>query len=155
MLVFRVFFLRNRLMELSEFVLNWHIRIWFIIHSASVTQSDVLGWQTRYFFAQTRAEGGVSVRAYGKSWDYNVYDCQYCLYWKGRKKGCVYPDGCCCPIDQRDAFQFRDDEDKENTAPVSECRNCPYGRDSPCIGWCTKEVMRAVGLLKERDDPDV
>lgn len=86
MLVFRVFFLRNRLMELSEFVLNWHIRIWFIIHSASVTQSDVLGWQTRYFFAQTRAEGGVSVRAYGKSWDYNVYDCRYCLYWKGRKK---------------------------------------------------------------------
>ena len=95
------------------------------------------------------------MRAYGKSWDYNVYDCRYCLYWKSRKKGCVYPDGCCCPVDQRDAGQFRDDEDKENTAPVSECRNCPYGRDSPCIGWCTKEVMRAVGLLKERDDPDV
>lgn len=95
------------------------------------------------------------MRAYGKSWDYNVYDCRYCLYWKGRKKGCVYPDGCCCPVDQRDAVQFRDDEDKDNAAPVSECRNCPYGRDSPCIGWCTKEVMRAVGLLKERDGPDV
>ena len=95
------------------------------------------------------------MRAYGKSWDYNVYDCRYCLYWKGRKRGCVYPDGCCCPVDQRDSVQFRDDEDKETTASVSECRNCPYGRDSPCIGWCTKEVMRAVGLLKERDDPDV
>ena len=71
------------------------------------------------------------MRAYGKSWDYNVYDCRCCLYWKGRKKGCVYSDGCCCPVDQRDAAQFRDDEDKENTAPVSECRNCPYGRDSP------------------------
>ena len=56
------------------------------------------------------------MRAYGKSWDYNIYDCRYCLYWKGKKQGCVYPDGCCCPIDQRDAFQFRDDEDKENTA---------------------------------------
>lgn len=95
------------------------------------------------------------MKAYGKSWNYNVYDCRYCLYWKGRKKGCVYPDGCCCPIDQRDTAQFRDDEDKENDAPVSECRNCPYGRASPCIGWCTKEVMRAVGLLKERDGPHV
>ena len=54
------------------------------------------------------------MKAYGRSWDYNVYDCRYCLYWKGKKKGCVYPDGCCCPIDQRDAVQFRD-EDKENT----------------------------------------
>ena len=119
-----------------------------------------MGWQTRYFFAPTRAEGGVSVKAYGKSWDYNVYDCRYCLYWKGRKKGCIYPGGCCCPtkqkpVEQSDAAQFRDDKDKENIAPVSECRNCPYGRDSPCIGWCTKEVMRALGLLREREGPDV
>lgn len=26
-----------------------------------------------------------------------------------------------------------------------------YGRAAPCIGWCTKEVMRAAGLPKERD----
>lgn len=63
------------------------------------------------------------MKAYGKSWGYNVYDCQYCLYWKGKLKGCVCPDGCCCP----------------------------YGRAAPCIGWCTKEVMRAAGLPKERD----
>ena len=28
----------------------------------------------------------------------------------------------------------------------SECDDCPYGRDHPCIGWCTKKVMREVGL---------
>ena len=41
------------------------------------------------------------MNVYGKSWDYNVYDCRYCLYWKSKKKGCVYPDGCCCPIEQK------------------------------------------------------
>ena len=30
--------------------------------------------------------------------------------------------------------------------PKSECDGCPYGRDHPCIGWCTKKVMREVGL---------
>ena len=33
------------------------------------------------------------MKAYGKSWGYNVYDCRYCLYRKGKLKGCVYPDG--------------------------------------------------------------
>ena len=110
----------------------------------------------RYFFAPTRAEGGVCVKAYGKSWDYNVYDCRYCLYWKGKKKGRIYLDGCCCPIQQKPqgrngVDQSRYETVKEDTAPVSACRDCPYGRDSPCIGWCTKEVMRAAGLPKERD----
>jgi len=119
-----------------------------------------MGMGTRFFCALTRAEGGVSVKAYGKSWDYNVYDCRYCLYWKGKKNGCVYPDSCCCPTEQKPprrsgADQFYDKEDKETTVPVLECRDCPYGRDSPCIRWCTKEVMRTVGLLKERDSPHV
>ena len=30
--------------------------------------------------------------------------------------------------------------------PKSECDGCPYGRDHLCIGWCTKKVMREVGL---------
>ena len=43
------------------------------------------------------------MKAYGKSWGYNVYDCRYCLYRKGKLKGCVYPDGCCCPVPQKPA----------------------------------------------------
>jgi hypothetical protein len=31
--------------------------------------------------------------------------------------------------------------------PKPECRGCPYGRDHPCIGWCTRKVMREAGLL--------
>ena len=43
------------------------------------------------------------MKAYGKSWGYNVYDCRYCLYRKGKLKGCVYPNGCCCPVPQKPA----------------------------------------------------
>ena len=79
------------------------------------------------------------MKAYGKSWGYNVYDCRYCLYRKGKLKGCVYG------IEQ--VYEAAAD----SAAPVSECEGCPYGRAAPCIGWCTKEVMRAAGLPKERD----
>ena len=120
-----------------------------------------LGLADALFSCPDAGEGGVYVKAYGKSWDYNVYGCQYCLYWKGKKKGCTYPDGCCCPTAQKPARRngieqvYDKDSNSEETAPVSECTGCPYGRDSPCIGWCTKEVMRTVGLPKERDSPHV
>lgn len=82
------------------------------------------------------------MKAYGKSWGYNVYDCRYCLYRKGKLKGCVYPDGCCCPVPQkparRNGIEQVYDAAADNGAPVSECEGCPYGRAAPCIGWCTK-----------------
>ena len=93
------------------------------------------------------------MKAYGKPWDYNVYDCQYCLYWKGTKTGCVYEDGCCRDVPQkpvkRNGVEMHYETEQEKKEPVSDCDGCPYGRDSPCIGWCTKEAMRSVGLLKE------
>ena len=88
------------------------------------------------------------MRVYGKEWDYNVYDCRYCLHWKGLRKGCAYEKGCCCDIAQKPQSKL---PLPQPTVTVSECDNCPYGRDSPCIGWCTKGLMRAVGLLKERE----
>ena len=50
-------------------------------------------------------------------------DCRYCYFWK-QTEGCTY----------------------------SECDGCPYGRASPCIGWCTKELLRSMGLWKGRED---
>lgn len=84
------------------------------------------------------------MKAQDKSLNYKVYDCQYCLCLQGKKTGCIYPTDCCCPMLQ-----------KKKAVHVSECKGCPYGRDFPCIGWCTKEVMRAIGLIKERDRPNV
>ena len=81
------------------------------------------------------------MKAYGKSWGYNVYDCRYCLYRKGKLKGCVYPDGCCCPVPQkperRNGIEQVYEAAADSAAPVSECEGCPYGRAAPCIGWCT------------------
>ena len=33
---------------------------------------------------------------------------------------------------------------------VSECDDCPYGRASPCIGWCTKHILEEMGLAPSR-----
>ena len=118
-----------------------------------------LGLADALFLCPDAGKGGVHVKAYDKTRIKEVYDCQYCLYWKGKKKGCTYPDGCCCPTEQkptrRNGIEQVYAKDSEETALVSECTGCPDGRDSPCIGWCTKEVMHAVGLSKERDSPHV
>ena len=72
------------------------------------------------------------MKAYGKSWGYNVYDCRYCLYRKGKIQGCVYPDGCCCPVPQkperRNGIEQVYDAAADNAAPVSECEGCPLHR---------------------------
>ena len=96
-----------------------------------------------------------SEQYYSDKFQDEAYDCRYCLYRKGKLKGCVYPDGCCCPVPQKPARRNGIEQVYEaatdSTAPVSECEGCPYGKAAPCIGWCTKEVMRAAGLPKERD----
>lgn len=89
-----------------------------------------LGSAGALFLCPDAGEGGVIVKAYGKSWGYNVYDCRYCLYRKGKLKGCVYPDGCCCPVPQkparRNGIEQVYDAAADSAAPVSECEGCPY-----------------------------
>lgn len=87
------------------------------------------------------------MRAYGKAWNYNVCDCRYCLYWKGLRKGCTYEAGCCCDIPQTppEPKRHKGNKPTQASAPVSECVGCPYGRDSPCIGWCTKKILKEMG----------
>jgi len=29
--------------------------------------------------------------------------------------------------------------------PKSECDGCPYGKNQPCIGWCTKKILQKSG----------
>lgn len=55
-------------------------------------------------------------------------DCRYCYYFD--KGGCT----------QKRCYY----EQQKKLRPKSECDGCPYGRYDPCIGWCTKEVLRAV-----------
>ncbi len=86
------------------------------------------------------------MKLYGKEWDYNVCDCRYCLYWKGLRKGCTYEDGCCCDVPQTPPLpKGATPPPHKEPAAVSECVGCPYGRDSPCIGWCTLKILKEMG----------
>ena len=68
-------------------------------------------------------------------------NCRYCYFWK-QAEGCTYrgETGCYYIPAQKPL------------AAVSECDGCPYGRASPCIGCCTKELLRSMGLWKGRED---
>ena len=61
-------------------------------------------------------------------------DCRYCHFWKNNKTGCCLGEDKCyylISVPQK---------------PKSECDGCPYGRDHPCIGWCTKKILKEVGV---------
>lgn len=55
-------------------------------------------------------------------------DCRFCYFWKGSEKGCCLgKDNCYYLVDVPPKTK-------------SECDGCPYGRNHPCIGWCTKQL---------------
>ncbi|RGO83987.1 hypothetical protein DXB04_14965 [Enterocloster bolteae] len=59
-------------------------------------------------------------------------DCRYCYYWKNQRKGCSLGKANC---------YYRI---SPSPKPKSDCDECPYGRVQPCIGWCTKKLLREV-----------
>lgn len=65
-------------------------------------------------------------------------DCRYC-YFRKKSAGCTYRGESGC---------YYQPEKKTN---LSECDGCPYGYATPCIGWCTKELLRSLGLPRERE----
>jgi hypothetical protein len=56
-------------------------------------------------------------------------DCRACYYYE-KKNGCTL---------SRCYYLINDKPRKK-----SECDDCPYGKCGPCIGWCTKEILRSV-----------
>lgn len=59
-------------------------------------------------------------------------NCRVCYFWGGRYTGCTL-DKC---------YYLKPPEETVE----SDCVGCPYGRDHPCIGWCTKKIMRELGI---------
>ena len=59
---------------------------------------------------------------------------RYCHFWKNNKKGCCLGEENCYYLIS------------VSPKPKSECEGCPYGRDHPCIGWCTRKIMKEVGV---------
>lgn len=59
-------------------------------------------------------------------------ECKYCYYWEGKKKGCLLGEERCYYI-----LPPKDEKKKK-----SPCDGCPYGRVSPCIGYCLREIQQ-------------
>lgn len=59
-------------------------------------------------------------------------NCKFCYFWGGRVKKCTLggEEKCFYLIPEK--------------APVekTKCDDCPYRKNGPCIGWCTKELLR-------------
>ena len=84
---------------------------------------------------------GMEARAMNGHTEDRPKDCRYCYFWK-QTEGCTYRG-------KTDCYYI---SAQKPPATVSECDGCPYGRASPCIGWCTKELLRSMGLWKGRED---
>lgn len=56
-------------------------------------------------------------------------DCRYCYFWKNKKRGCI--------LGEENCYYLITEPDR----PLTPCDGCPYGRDRPCIGWCTKKIL--------------
>ena len=55
--------------------------------------------------------------------------CEYCFFW--HQSRCARgSDGCFYLMKIRRRIRQK-----------AKCIDCPYGRDAPCLGWCTKEIM--------------
>lgn len=63
-------------------------------------------------------------------------DCAYCYFWRGKKKGCELSS---CyyliqPVEQETA--------PHEPGKIGDCKSCPYGRHSPCIGFCMAKILQ-------------
>ena len=66
-------------------------------------------------------------------------DCSYCYFWNSRKNGCSKEE-CYYRLLPEEPF-----EEKEETWC---CEGCPYGRYSPCIGYCLQKILLEIKQKK-------
>ena len=59
-------------------------------------------------------------------------ECKYCYFWEGKKKGCQLGE-------ERCYYLLPPEKEKKKKSP---CDGCPYGRVSPCIGYCLREIQQ-------------
>ncbi len=57
--------------------------------------------------------------------------CEFCYWWEPKINRCVLGEEKC---------YYRLPE-KKNMKPKSPCEGCPYGRSTPCLGFCMKKVL--------------
>ena len=77
-------------------------------------------------------------------------ECKHCYFWKGKRKGCS----------QKECYYLLQEEKQEPEAVPGKpslrksggagtCPECPYGKHSPCIGYCIKKIMQEMKEKKQ------
>lgn len=67
------------------------------------------------------------------------WSCVFCHYWISRKKGC-----------KLNACHYLLPDKTELPEDTGNCKNCPYGRNSPCIGYCIAKLLMEIRQKKGR-----
>ena len=62
-------------------------------------------------------------------------DCAYCYFWDRKKTACKQAE-CYYLVKEGQPAGGRN----------GECRGCPYGRHSPCIGYCLRKIIQEMKL---------
>ena len=69
-------------------------------------------------------------------------ECKHCYFWKGKQKGCSQKE---CyyllPEDSKEPAEAQGNLSMPKSGENGNCRGCPYGRHSPCIGYCLRKIM--------------
>lgn len=69
-------------------------------------------------------------------------DCAYCYFWKSNKKRCGQKE--CYYLLHNASSETAASQNTKETTPqeAGSCKDCVYGRQSPCIGYCIKKILR-------------
>ncbi|MBC5744872.1 hypothetical protein FMM74_015120 [Lachnospiraceae bacterium MD308] len=74
-------------------------------------------------------------------------ECRHCYFWRGKRKCCSRRE---CyyllPTEER-TDQTVIGKQSQELVRIGDCQCCPYGRHSPCIGFCIRKIMLE---MKER-----
>ncbi|MFQ7869843.1 MAG: hypothetical protein ACLRHG_03770 [Coprococcus phoceensis] len=62
-------------------------------------------------------------------------DCAYCYFWHSRKRKCT-KKRCYYLLPEE-----RQDSPGREKGMGGDCKVCPYGRHSPCIGYCLQKIL--------------
>lgn len=79
-------------------------------------------------------------------------DCRHCYFWKEKRKSCsqkecyyLFPEERTASADVPDNSLSQEFSKNNNDG----CQGCPYGRHSPCIGYCTKKILQEMRQRKQ------
>lgn len=67
-------------------------------------------------------------------------DCAYCYFWHSRKRKCT-KKRCYYLLPEE-----RQDCGGKEHGMRGDCKACPYGRHSPCIGYCLQKILMEMRL---------